>query len=71
MSIDRSLVISTGMSRSRNVLTRSERIEAMQKKGSWKQDSSVFGLPKMRAGFKTKKAKATDEKKAAAEPAKK
>lgn len=71
MSIDRSLVISTGMSRSRNVLTRGERIEAMQKKGSWKQESSVFGLPKMRAGFKMKKAKATDEKKAAAEPAKK
>lgn len=63
MSIDRSLVLSTGMNRVRNVLTRDERIEAMQKKGAWRQDSSVFGLPKMKIAFKIKKAKAAEEKK--------
>ena len=30
----------------RNVLKRYERIDELKKKGKWKEDDSVFGLPK-------------------------
>ena len=36
------------MSRSRNVLTRAERIEVLTDRGEWKDGDSVFGLPKVR-----------------------
>jgi len=59
MSIHKSLRISSTLKRYRNVLTRTERIGAMQEKGTWKEGDPVFGLPKISAGFKMKKAKST------------
>jgi small basic protein (TIGR04137 family) len=37
-----------GLKRSRNVLSRAERIEVMKERGSWTKGRSVFGLPKTR-----------------------
>ena len=49
MSIHRSLVIHAKLSRSRNVLTRAERIEALKRDGKFVDGTtSVYGLPKVR-----------------------
>ena len=49
MSIHRSLVSKTGLGRSRNVLTRYERILEMRKLGNWdEEDESPYGLPKVK-----------------------
>lgn len=48
MTIDKSLKIKKGVSRSRNVLTRVERIEKMQSQDRWTEESSPFSLPKIR-----------------------
>ncbi|MHC4606409.1 MAG: small basic protein [Planctomycetota bacterium] len=71
MSIHRSLVPVSKLRRHRNVLSRAERLEKLKKEERWKEEESVFGLPKvrnimMRARKKTKKA-ATDAEAAAAE----
>lgn len=55
MSIHRSLKVKAGLLRSRNVLKRTERIDALQKKGTWAEGDSVYGLPKVRTQFKQKK----------------
>lgn len=55
MSIHRSLKVKAGLLRSRNVLKRIERIEALQKKGKWEEGESVYGLPKVRTQFKQPK----------------
>ena len=47
MSIDRSLKIKNALTRHRNVLTRTERIEKLQEEERWSESSSLFGLPKV------------------------
>jgi small basic protein (TIGR04137 family) len=48
MTIDKSLKVRTGMMRSRNVLTRAERIEKLKAGDRWAEGDSVHGLPKVR-----------------------
>ena len=48
MSLDRSLKVQSGLTRSRNVLTRSERLVALKDEERWDENKSVFGLPKVR-----------------------
>ncbi len=48
MTIDKSLKIKKGVTRSRNVLTRVERIEKLQSQDRWSDESSPFSLPKIR-----------------------
>ncbi len=55
MSIHRSLKVQSGLIRSRNVWTRIERLEKLKKEGKLNAEDSVFGLPKVRTSFKTKK----------------
>ncbi len=55
MSIHRSLKVKAGLLRSRSVLTRVERIEALRRKGTWSEGESVYGLPKVRTKFKAAK----------------
>jgi small basic protein (TIGR04137 family) len=57
MSVHRSLKLKAGLSRSRNVWTRAERLESLKKVGKLKDGESVFGLPKVRTTFKQKKVK--------------
>ncbi|HPY75056.1 MAG: small basic protein [Planctomycetes bacterium] len=57
MSIHKSLRVGSTLKRYRNVLKRTERVVLMQERGTWKEGDSVYGLPKMRAGFKMKKSK--------------
>jgi small basic protein (TIGR04137 family) len=59
MSIDKSLRRKNQLERSRNVLTRGERILKMQEQERWPEGRSPFGLPKTRVlkvGRKAKKA---------------
>ena len=55
MSIHKSLKLKDSLARSRNVLTRSERVELMQERGEWKDGRSIYALPKTRVGFAKKK----------------
>ncbi|MEQ8767730.1 MAG: small basic protein [Planctomycetota bacterium] len=49
MSIHKSLAPKNMLARSRNVLTRVERLAILQRDGRWKGDqNSIFGLPKVR-----------------------
>ncbi len=66
MSVHSSLRMKAGMSRSRNVFKRVERLEALEKSGKRQAKDSVYGLPKVRTRFKVKKVKAAGEAKAAA-----
>jgi len=68
MSIHRSLKSKAALKRSRNVLTRKERIEALKSDEKWVEGRSVFGLPSVRvkstkpkAPPKVEKAEATAE----------
>ena len=71
MSLHSSLKIDKASGTARTVQTRIERIKDMMKKGLWKEESSVTGLPKtkiVRVKAK-KKVKAEGEGDAAAAPA--
>ena len=57
MSIDKSLRRKNQLARSRNVLTRGERIKVLQSEDRWKEGRSPFGLPKVRVLKITKKSK--------------
>ena len=57
MSIHRSLKSKNVLTRSRNVLSRTERIEALRKAEKWEEGRSVFGLPSARAQQPRKKKK--------------
>jgi small basic protein (TIGR04137 family) len=46
MSQHRSLKGSSTIATKRNVLKRFERVELLKKRGQWKEDSKVIGLPK-------------------------
>jgi small basic protein (TIGR04137 family) len=76
MSIDKSLRRKNSLERSRNVLTRGERIKVLQNDERWPEGRSPYGLPKVRVikiGKKPKKAKeeaaATEEGAEGAAPA--
>ena len=63
MSLHRSLKTGGKLVRSRNVLTRTERLEKLLELGRIEEDASVFGLPKtkvlkIKAGKKKKKKEA-------------
>jgi small basic protein (TIGR04137 family) len=48
MSIDKSLRRKNQLERSRNVLTRGERIKVLQDEERWQDGRSPYGLPKVR-----------------------
>ena len=48
MTIDKSLKVKRGLIRTRNVLTRAERIAKLQESDRWKEGDGVLGLPKVR-----------------------
>src|SRR3954454_9879704 len=47
MSLDRSLKAGNALTRHRNVLTRTERLERLKEEEKWTDAKSVFGLPKV------------------------
>lgn len=63
MSIDRSLKSKNSLVRHRNVLTRSERLEALEEEERWSKGDSVLSLPKVvhRKAVVSKKEKAAAE----------
>ena len=65
MTMDKSLRMRAGMIRTRNVLTRDERIRRLQAADRWQEGDSPFGLAKVRvyklAMKKKKKKKKEDE----------
>ena len=65
MSIDKSLRRKNQLVRSRNVLTRGERIKVLQDEERWQEGRSPYNLPKvrvMKAAKKPKKAAKEEEK---------
>ena len=67
MAIDKSLKVKAGAVSTRSVLTRVERIEKLREAARFGEDSSPFGLPKVRVRKlqlkKKKKTKDDDAKK--------
>ncbi|MEO1617170.1 MAG: small basic protein [Planctomycetota bacterium] len=68
MTLDRSLKVRAGAIKSRNVLTRAERIAQLQKQDKFNPEESIIGMPKVRVvkvSLKKKKKvkKADDDKK--------
>jgi small basic protein (TIGR04137 family) len=64
MTMDKSLRTRRGLIRSRNVLTRAERLARLQETERWKEGDSPFGLPKVRVfrlTVKKKKKKKEEE----------
>ena len=63
MSIDRSLKSKDSLVRHRNVLTRSERVAALEEEQRWSEEDSVLALPKVvhRKAVVVKKDKAVTE----------
>ncbi len=57
MSIHKSLKMKGKLKRHRNVLTRTERMEALKKEERWEDGDSVFGLQKVRV-YKARRKKA-------------
>jgi small basic protein (TIGR04137 family) len=66
MSIDKSLRRKNQLERSRNVLTRGERIKVLQNDERWTEGRSPFALPKVRVLKVAKKAKGKAAKEEAA-----
>lgn len=62
MSLHKSLKSKNKLKRQRNVLTRGERVVALEKRGTRADGASVFGLPKVRIEVGMKKAKAKKKK---------
>ena len=69
MSIDKSLRRKNQLARSRNVLTRGERIKVLQSEDRWKEGRSPFNLPKVRVLKVGKKSKKAAKEETAAEGA--
>jgi small basic protein (TIGR04137 family) len=68
MTLDRSLKVKAGAIKSRNVLTRAERIAQLQKLEKFNEEENILGMPKvrvMKVSLKKKKKvkKADDDKK--------
>ena len=66
MSLDKSLRARARLKRSRNVLTRAERILKLEEEGRWLEGDSPFGLPSVRVR-RAKVKKRKEEKPAAAD----
>jgi small basic protein (TIGR04137 family) len=66
MSIDKSLRRKNSLERSRNVLTRGERIKVLQDDERWTAGRSPYGLPKVRVLKIAKKVKKAPKEEAAA-----
>ena len=64
MSIDKSLRRKNQLVRSRNVLTRGERIKVLQDEERWKEGRSPYNLPKVRVLKVAKKPKKAKEEEA-------
>jgi small basic protein (TIGR04137 family) len=64
MSIDKSLRRKNQLVRSRNVLTRGERIKVLQDDERWQEGRSPYGLPKVRVLKIAKKPKKAKEEEA-------
>ena len=70
MSIDKSLRRKNSLQRSRNVLTRGERINQLKTEERWQDGRSPYGLPKVKViKIVVKKAKKKEEKAAEGEGA--
>jgi small basic protein (TIGR04137 family) len=69
MTIDKSLRVKRGATRSRSVLTRVERIARLQEADSWKDGDSPLGLPKVRVRKLTMKKKKKKKEEEGAEGA--
>jgi small basic protein (TIGR04137 family) len=67
MSIDKSLRRKNQLARTRNVLTRGERIKVLQDEERWQDGRSPYGLPKVRVLKMTKKPKKAKEEEKSAE----
>ncbi len=65
MSINKSLRRKNQLARSRNVLTRAERIKVLQDEERWPEGRSPYGLPKVRVLKVSKKPKAKPKEEAA------
>lgn len=63
MSIHNSLLIKSSLKRHRNVLTRAERLDILEKSGKWHEGDSIYDLPKVKGELKIKKTKAVKEEK--------
>lgn len=62
MSLHPSLKLDVAGSQQRSVLTRIERIKDLMRKGLWREDHKITGLPKTKViKIKAKKAKAKEE----------
>jgi small basic protein (TIGR04137 family) len=64
MTMDKSLRVHAGLVRSRNVMTRGERIMALKGSDKWEDGRSPLGLPKVRVvklSMKKKKKKKEEE----------
>jgi len=61
VSIHRSLRTSGAMARHRNVLTRPERLDKLEREGRWNEEESVLGIPKVRSIKVTVKKKKKEE----------
>lgn len=48
MTIDKSLRVHKGITRTRNVLTRAERIDRLVSQDRWSETDGPYGLPKVR-----------------------
>ncbi len=48
MTMDRSLKVQAGAIKTRNVLTRAERVTRLQELDRWNDESEVVGMPKVR-----------------------
>lgn len=62
MSLDKTLKLKSNLIKKRNVLKRGERIAQLKSDDKWSEDSTVFGMPKVRVqkaviGKKKKKTK--------------
>ena len=64
MTIDKSLKIKAGAAKTRNVLTRAERLTKLISDDRWEEGDPIYGLPKVRVAKismkKKKKAKTED-----------
>ena len=48
MTIDKSLKIKAGAVKTRNVMTRAERLTKLMEQDRWKEGDPAYGLPKVR-----------------------
>ena len=62
MSVHRSLVTGGNLVRTRSVMTRYERILELRRTGRWTDESTAYGLPKVRVLKVKKRVKAKKKK---------